>query len=149
MHNATIVKEHKYNSSARAISLLERIFSFQLKQQLKSQKLDLSVEEFRTLFYLWFENGLTQNEIAKIAFKEKSLVSKTINSLEKKGLIVRIRVEDDKRIKRIHLTQKAIEIKKQALDCANKITTDAEKNIAKEDLDIFFNVLISMRNNLT
>ena len=137
-----------YNPSPRILSHLERVLSYRLKQQLKNNDLNLTVEEFRALFYLWFDNGLTQNEIAEKAFKEKSLMTKTINSLQKKGLIIRKRKENDKRNKQIFLTNKAIEMEDKAMSCANEITNQAEKDIPKSDLDIFLSVINKMENNL-
>ena len=148
MHYATIMIKSSYNPSPRTLSHLERVLSYRLKQQLKSKDLNLSVEEFRALFYLWFDNGLTQNEIAAKAFKEKSLMTKTINSLERKGLIERKRMENDKRNKQIFLTQKAIDMEVKAMACANVITRKAEENISNEDLEVFFRVINQMENNL-
>lgn len=140
--------KNSYNPSPRILSHLERVLSYRLKQQLKANDLNLTVEEFRALFYLWFDNGLTQNEIAEKAFKEKSLMTKTINSLQKKGLIIRKRKENDKRNKQIFLTNKAIDMESKAMTCANEITNQAEQNISKSDLEIFSSVIKKMEENL-
>ncbi len=136
------------NPSPKAISHLERVLSFRLKQRLKIIDLNLTVEEYRTLFYLWIDNGLTQNELAEKAFKEKSLITKTINSLEKKGLINRKRKKDDKRNKQIFLTEIAKQLQQKAQKCANQITNIAEHNISSHDLEVFFKVINKMEENL-
>ena len=56
--------------------------------------------------------GSTQDEIAFRFNKDKSLISRTLKSLEKAGYIVRKQDEEDKRYHRIYLSEKGKSMKK-------------------------------------
>ncbi|MBP3706927.1 MAG: MarR family transcriptional regulator [Clostridia bacterium] len=78
----------------------------------------------------------------------RSTATKMLQLMEKKGLIKRVSVENDLRLKKIVLTDKAIEVHK-------KITADIKhrekrlsKGISDTELDIFFKVATKIRNNL-
>lgn len=60
-----------------------------LHKELKAQNLNFTHSDYTILRALDQKNGLTQTEISKIIGKEKSGVSRSINSLERQGYIFR------------------------------------------------------------
>ncbi|MEP2276386.1 MAG: MarR family transcriptional regulator [Reichenbachiella sp.] len=99
------------------------------------------MEQWRILFYLWNEDGINQQELAKRASKEKSTITRQIDGLIKKGLVVKQKHGSDKRDKLIFLTENGKNIENEALTAASDITHDAEKGIEKDELLIFKKVL--------
>jgi DNA-binding MarR family transcriptional regulator len=71
-----------------------------------------------------------------------------LNSMEKAGLVVRERDENDKRRMKILLTDKARGLKNALLPVARDINARATKDIGKEDLKTFMKVLSLMKNHL-
>lgn len=78
--------------------------------------------------------GITQEQLSKIIFVNKSTVTRQISLLEQNGFIKRNLDENDKRIMRVHPTQKSYDIyplvKKILNDWESSITrtlTDGEK----------------------
>jgi len=97
---------------------------------------------------LWDEGTMSQQEIADIILKDKNSVTKLIDALERKGLVVRVVGENDRRQKMIHLTEKAIEVKEAITKIALDSTDSIIKDIPREELINFVKVLNKMADNI-
>lgn len=78
----------------------------------------------------------------------RSTASSILSLMEKNGLIKRESVEYDARLKKITLTEKAVEIQKlvdASFDCFENML---KQGISEEELEIFFRVLDKINNNL-
>jgi MarR family transcriptional regulator, organic hydroperoxide resistance regulator len=64
------------------------------------------------LFQLWTEEGLTHSQLVKNLGVEPPTITKTIDRLEKTGLVERRQDEEDARVSRVYLTPagRALEI---------------------------------------
>lgn len=142
------IKKDQYNSSPRLISVVERMLIRRLQEDFIRNEIDITIEQWRMLFYLWNEDGINQQELAQRAKKEKSTITRQISGLEKKGLIERRSSHKDMRNNQIFLTKMGKSIEKKALNIAQLITKNAEKNISHGELKIFRKVLNQMINNL-
>lgn len=136
------------NTSSRLISVASRLLAARLQEDFSRNEIDITVEQWRILFYLWEEDGINQNELAKRADKEKSTMTRQIEALEKKDLIFRESHSGDKRNKLIYLTRKGKKLEKQAMDIADSITLLSEKGITKKDMEIFKKVMIQVITNI-
>ncbi len=116
--------------------------------QLKANDIDITVEQWRILFYLWNKDGINQQELAKISNKEKSTITRQVETLEKRGFISRRSSVEDKRNKEIYVTAQGKAIKDSALKAANLMTQKAETAITEDELKVFKNVLHKMITNL-
>ncbi len=126
----------------------ERLLTSSLQKGLRINNLGITVEEWRTLFYLWKEDGVNQRDLASRASKEKSTMTRQINALERKGLITRNSYNKDKRNKLIFLTEKGKGIEEIALNTARNITNKAEEGINENDLKIFKKVIEQIISNI-
>ena len=109
---------------------------------------NLTAEQFLVMDTLWDEGIMSQQEIADIILKDKNSVTKLIDALEKKGLVIRIAGEEDRRQKMIHLTEKAVEVKEAITKIAIESTDHIIKDIPKEELISFIKVLHKMADNI-
>ncbi|MEL6925948.1 MAG: MarR family transcriptional regulator, partial [Bacteroidota bacterium] len=100
------------------------------------------------LFMLWVEDGRNQAELAEWSFKDKTTITRGLQSLEKLNLVVRITDEKDKRNKLIFLTHKGRELKNKVMPLAAATMEDAIQDISKEELNICRKVLGKIYNNL-
>ncbi|MFA8342661.1 MAG: MarR family winged helix-turn-helix transcriptional regulator [Rhodothermaceae bacterium] len=136
------------NTSSRLISVASRLLAARLQEDFSTNEIDITVEQWRILFYLWEEDGINQNELAKRADKEKSTMTRQIEALEKKDLIFRESHSSDKRNKLIYLTRKGKKLEKQAMGIADSITVLSEKGITKKDMEVFKKVMIQVITNI-
>ncbi|MDD4058779.1 MAG: MarR family transcriptional regulator [Bacteroidales bacterium] len=109
---------------------------------------NLTAEQFLVMDTLWDEGTMSQQEIADIILKDKNSVTKLIDALERKGLVVRVVGENDRRQKMIHLTEKAIEVKEAITKIALESTDSIIKDIPREELVNFVKVLNKMADNI-
>ena len=97
---------------------------------------------------LWSEDGLSQRELsARVGTMEPTTVI-ALRTMEKSGLIRRVRSRDDKRRSQVWLTLKAQRLRNELLALARGITDAAEDGIARDDLALFRRVIAQMTANL-
>jgi MarR family transcriptional regulator, organic hydroperoxide resistance regulator len=97
---------------------------------------------------LWIEDGLSQRELsARVGMMEPTTVI-ALRSMEKAGLIRRVRSSEDKRVANVWLTAKAKRIREQMLLLARGINEDACQGLSREEFDIFRRAVTHMTENL-
>ena len=78
----------------------------------------------------------------------RSTASNILKSMEQKGLIERISVESDARLKKIVLTEKAFEIHRKIMLEIEEREQRLRKNISEDELTAFFNVMNKLSANM-
>ena len=142
------MKKKEINSSSRLINVAARLLSMELQEALWNNNINITVEQWRILYYIWNNERISQKELIDMVNKEKSTITRQINSLEKEKFIRREYCGSDKRNKRIYLTPKGQAIKEDALNTARTITAKAERNIDADNLKIFKTVLKEIITNI-
>lgn len=77
-----------------------------------------------------------------------STASNILSLIEKNGLITRESVPYDARLKKIVLTQKAIDIHQIIENSFEKLEDKLKDGISQEELEIFFRVIYKINNNI-
>jgi MarR family transcriptional regulator, organic hydroperoxide resistance regulator len=97
---------------------------------------------------LWITDGLSQRELsARVGMMEPTTVI-ALRSMERAGLIQRVRGHDDRRKVRVFLTAKAKRLRNELLGVAKSITDQAEDGVAARELSVFRRVITRMTANL-
>ncbi len=109
---------------------------------------DIRVEQMGLMRCLWQQDGVSQRELVNQVKKVKSSITRLIDNMEKRNLVVRIPDQNDKRNRLIYLTHKGKALQEQLEVILNKKLEEAYQNIEKEHIQICKNVLIDMFNNL-
>lgn len=137
------------------IGLAIRKLSILIKRDIEKSKIKLGIDTLKGVNG-WAINYFNENRDKNIFqkdFEEKfsirrSTASNILKNMEQKGLIKRIAVENDARLKKIVLTEAAI-------DLNNKINEDIKlreikmrKDIDQKELEIFFKVIDKISDNL-
>src|ERR1700726_539999 len=96
---------------------------------------------------LWITDGLSQRELsARVGMMEPTTVI-ALRSMEKSGLIRRVRGDDDRRKVLVFLTAKAKRLRGELLAVARTITDEAEEGIAPLHLARFRRIFARMTEN--
>ena len=77
-----------------------------------------------------------------------STASNILKTMEQKGLIKRVSVESDARLKKIVLTEKAIEIHKKVVKEIENREIRLKSGISEEELQVFFSVMQKLSANM-
>lgn len=101
----------------------------------------IAPEQFGTLRIISEDGNITQSEIAEILAKGKPTVSRALDALEKKGLIVRESNQEDRRIKPIRLTQKGQEVLDRVVPRARQFNDAIKARLTPVEIETFFRVL--------
>jgi DNA-binding MarR family transcriptional regulator len=112
------------------------------------KKYGLTMNEIMFLLYLdKHQMKNTAREVVDDLMTTKSHISKSIDSLAKENIIIRIPDKYDKKIIRLFINKNAENILNDLKERENLITKTITKGISKENMATFENVLIQMRNN--
>jgi len=130
------------------LNLVHCQFKQYLNKIFQRHGFNLTPEQFLVMDTLWDEGVLSQQQIADIIIKDKNSVTKLIDALEKKGLVSRITDPLDRRLNKIHITQKAASIKDDITQIALDSTNAIVKGIPKDELVTFVKVLNKMSDNI-
>lgn len=100
------------------------------------------------LVNLWMKDGVRQQDLASSIIKDKGTIARAVSRMERENLVVRVSDEQDKRIKRIYLTNKGKEMKNCLIPLASDIIAQATEELDAEEIEICKKVLIVMYNKL-
>lgn len=114
----------------------------------KLEKFNLKRWEYRILIELYIEEGVSQEKIACNIGLDKFETSKSIKSLIEKGFVYKDRDENDKRVYRLFLTDKANEIRGEFVDILLGTIDRAVKDVPLEERKIALKVLIHMAERM-
>ncbi len=93
------------------------------------------------------EDSSTLVDIAKYLNVEKSTITRAVNHLEKNNYILRVPSKDS-RERRIILSDSSNEIQSTVQETKEVFEGTAFKNISNEELDVTFQTLLKIMNNL-
>lgn len=96
---------------------------------------DVSYEQWSILIHLYRNDGQTQQELSNIAVKDKAAITRLLNVLEKKNMVLRITDRNDKRSKLVYLTHKAKTLKNDLIALVEEMLHEAEQGISYEDME--------------
>ncbi len=102
------------------------------------------------IVYIYRNNDkdIFQKDIEREFGITRSTASNIISLMEKKGLIIREKVDNDARLRKLVLTDLAKEYSKDVLADLKAFDDEIVKDVSKEDLNVFFDVLSKIEKNL-
>jgi len=98
--------------------------------------LGLSYSEYVILIRLYDNEGCSQEELAAMLSLDKAVVTRTVHMLEKKDMVTREADEKDRRVKRLHLTEKAKKNKNYLQGLIIEWADYLGADVSKEQVDI-------------
>jgi len=116
----------------------------------KSHKfgLDISLDQWLVLGPIWKNEGIAQKDIAEYCGKDKTSITKIINTLEKKNLVVRVPDQLDHRVKRVVLSNKGKELFLNVLPVIEETRDELRSGISDKEIESLITVLTKVYRNL-
>ncbi len=103
------------------------------------QAFDIAPEQRATLEIIKYESEVNQTKIANILGKDKTTISRTLNTLENKNLITKSQI--DKRTNLIQLTKKGEEILNDSFLDVKEFRKKLTSKLSEEELNQLFSLL--------
>lgn len=108
---------------------------------------DLTPGQWNLLNQLDRAGALSQKALAERTRKEQATITRYLDTLERKGLVVRSRDVHDRRAHVITLTDQARTLLKQVESVAEDAADRLIDNISQEEIDTFLDVLDRLKAN--
>lgn len=121
------------------------------KMRVAAESFGITDTQGRVLRYIWEESKkreVFQKDIEDEFDIRRSSVTQIIKLLERDGLIVRESVQRDARLKKLILTEKAIEIQKVMNGKVRELEAEMQKDISPEEKELFLKILCKIRKNV-
>ena len=130
------------------INSAQRAMTKRFVQNATESGLDISLDQWIVLGPIWQLESASQKELGEICLKDKTNITRIIDALEEKNLVVRIEDQIDHRIKRVVLTNAGKQLFFDVLPIMEKTREEVRKNIPNQDIDTFKIVLSKILENL-
>lgn len=109
---------------------------------------DITTEQWSILACLWQKDKVTQQTLCTLTLKDKPSMTRLIDNLEKRNLVIRVSDHTDRRINLIHLTDAGMELQVKATEIVQKIASKTLNMITDEELNVCRSVLKKIMTNL-
>ncbi|MBE9511445.1 MAG: MarR family transcriptional regulator [Bacteroidetes bacterium] len=109
---------------------------------------DVTVEQFSVLALLWYKEGVKQQDIADGLKRNKTTITRIVENMINRNLIVKVPDQLDKRNKLIYLTQKGKALQKEMVEASGLVYYQTLNNITPKDIEKCLVILKQMIKNL-
>jgi len=130
------------------IGQVHRLSTKKFVQNSHNSGLDISMDQWIVLGPIWENEGISHKEISEYCLKDKTSVTRIIDTLEKKNLVVRVPDQLDHRVKRVVLSNKGKELFLQAIPIMELTRDELRNGITEQDIESLRSVLTKIYNNL-
>lgn len=110
----------------------------------------MPISQLSTLGYLYFarRENIYQRDLESFFKLRRSTVSSQLNTLENRGLIQRVAVPHDARLKKLVLTEKGVRIGDQVLQNLRQVNTLLIRGLNQEEVTDLTELLEKLEKNL-
>lgn len=109
-----------------------------------------SIAQMQIIKYILKHDGKTiyQRDLEEVFNLRRATISGILKTMEKNNVIIRVCDPDDARGKIVILSDDAKKFFKEKETLFKKLETVLKKDISKEELEIFYKVILKMRDNI-
>ena len=146
-----MVKEKKLENEitlGMLIGQVHRLSTKRFVQNSHTYGLEISLDQWLVLGPVWKNDGISQKDISEYCGKDKTSVTKIIDTLEKKNLVVRVTDQLDHRVKRVVLSQKGRELFLSALPVMAQTRDELRSGISDKEIEALKSILNKIYKNL-
>ncbi len=129
------------------IGRTSKMVDYYIQEGLQQYGLDLTKEQMVVLKKVNDQDGLNQNELAFLTYRDKSSLARLLAKMEKKGYLYRQQNEEDKRINEVFLTALGREIFQECKVVIKDILHTMENNLCEAEIQETIRVLKQVQQN--
>lgn len=130
------------------IGQVHRLSTKKFVQNSHNSGIDISMDQWLVLGPIWENEGISHKEISEYCLKDKTSVTKIIDTLEKKNLVVRVSDQLDHRIKRVVLSNKGKKLFLEVIPVMELTRDQLREGITEKEVELLRYVLSKIYNNL-
>src|SRR6185503_18724219 len=146
-HGTAMIREDLSRNFGFILNDVARLLRTAFDRRVKS--LGLTRSQWWVLNHLYRNDGITQSELADILEVERATLGRLLDRLETKGWVRREGHADDRRAKRVFLTEEVEPALKAMRAAAAELRRDALSGISTDDQSRFVDALLAVKANLS
>ncbi len=128
------MKKEKFNLQS-SLGYHFNIIFIKIKKSMeaKLKPYDLTHLQFSILINLYKNNVSTQKELLKYTYGDETSITRLVDRLEQKSYLKRVQCTNDKRKKKLILTESGISLCEEVIICAKEVNSEMVKGLEKEE----------------
>ncbi|WP_195986414.1 MarR family winged helix-turn-helix transcriptional regulator [Clostridium sp. D53t1_180928_C8] len=130
----------------RYISLIHRQANVFFSKEFN--KYGFGCGQYMFLIHLYKNDGISQEKLSELVNIDKGTTAKAIKKLEELNFIIRIKDTNDKRVNRIFLTEKALNIKDDFFSVLTNWEKSLTNNLTEDEIKSGLEILNKLSNNV-
>jgi DNA-binding MarR family transcriptional regulator len=123
-------------------------FNDLLTRSFKDAGYNITGEQFSILTVLWYADGVSQQHIASAIERDKTTISRVLDSMIKRNLLVRKPAIEDKREKLIFLTEEGKQLQSVLVQISGAMYLRAINGLSELEIRSILKLLHAMNQNL-
>lgn len=127
---------------------INKEFTFLVQTSFEQNNIDLTRHQWLVLKKLDENDGQIQNNLAFITDRDKTSLTRLINTMERKDLVTRRADTNDKRVNKIFITDKGSNILSSSLPIMKELINVMQRGLSNEELTNTIATLKAVRENL-
>lgn len=138
------LEDHKTWRESEIGPLLIRVgraFSTYVRRSLLDAGHELSHEQWQVLTHLWQQNAQSQQALAIALNKDKTSMTRLLDTLEKNNYVTRVSDKTDRRQKLIHLTEAGVALREPLIQLVKKVENTVLEGLPDTEVEVTRKVL--------
>ena len=120
----------------------------QLTGIFRENQVKATLEQFTALSILWYDDGLKQQEIAERLNRDKTTITRMINNMVRKNMVVKVPDKSDHRAFLIYLTHLGRQLQEQLMLLSGPVYLKMMKGLKKDEISSGIALLNKILGNL-
>ena len=125
-----------------------KLVDMYISNHLSEHNIDLTKVQMILLTRLYYNDGQPQNDLALLTNRDKASLARLLDTMERKGLVVRVPSREDKRIKLVHITKRGMELYESARPVMKDMIMKVQKDMSEEDINFMIQKLMQVQQNI-
>ncbi|WP_196888840.1 MarR family winged helix-turn-helix transcriptional regulator [Aureivirga sp. CE67] len=119
-----------------------------INERFQAQEIPLTREQWVLLIKLSDFEGVPQHDLAFITERDKTSLTRLIQTMEKKGFVKRKPDPKDRRVNLVFMTEKGNEVYQKSLPVMETVIDLLQKNISEEEIVTTIKTLQKLQTNI-
>ena len=125
-----------------------KLVDMYIANYLSEHNIDLTKVQMVLLIRLYHNDGQPQNDLAVLTRRDKASLTRLLDTMERKGLVVRVPSKDDGRIKLTHITKKGVELYKNTRPMMKEMIMKVQDGMSEKDIEFMIKKLVQVQQNI-
>jgi len=107
---------------------------------------NLTSEQYVIMKSISENPDISPTGLAEITYKDKTTITRMINTLVKNDMLIRVPKEDDRRAYKIQWSEKGERIMKEIIPISDDVITKLREQFGEKELESFLSILDTLKN---